>query len=202
MIEFSKNTHIGALSYINEHGVEITEKWVDFIGEVDNYKISSFGRIWSLGRVKIRSNGYSLRIKERILKQSYNQGYAIIRMTCGNGVIMSKRVHRLVAIHFIDNPFTLPEINHKNCIRSDNRFDNLEWCSHKYNNRYAYLLGNKKPCAGEVNGRSKLTENQVLKMRLMKENNPKTTNEELSVVFGISRAVVSRVINRTSWKHI
>ena len=51
--------------------------------------------------------------------------------------LMHKRVHRLVAKAFIPNPDDLPEINHKNHIRSDNRVENLEWCTTEQNVRDA-----------------------------------------------------------------
>ena len=54
-------------------------------------------------------------------------------------------VHRLIAITFIPNPLHLPCINHKNGIRTDNRIENLEWCTHRENNLHAYKELGKKP---------------------------------------------------------
>ncbi len=46
-------------------------------------------------------------------------------------------VHRLVALHFIDNPENKPCINHLNFNRHDNRFVNLAWCTYSENNAYS-----------------------------------------------------------------
>lgn len=50
------------------------------------------------------------------------------------------RIHRLVAIHFIDNPQNFPYVNHKDENKSNNSVDNLEWCTATYNNNYGTKL--------------------------------------------------------------
>lgn len=45
-------------------------------------------------------------------------------------------VHRLVAMAFIDNPSDYPCVNHKDENRLNNKPENLEWCTHKYNCNY------------------------------------------------------------------
>ena len=68
----------------------------------------------------------------RILKQGINKdGYNIVNLN--NKTYL---VHRLVAKCFIPNIHNLPQINHKNEIKTDNRVCNLEWCDEKYNINY------------------------------------------------------------------
>ena len=67
-----------------------------------------------------------------------------------NKTIKNFLIHRLVAQAFIPNPDNLPQINHKNEQRDDNRVDNLEWCTGVYNIMYnnrskRVAIANRKP---------------------------------------------------------
>ena len=55
---------------------------------------------------------------------------------CSNGTYSYKFIHRLVAQTFIPNPENMPVVNHKNEIKTDNRVENIEWCTAEYNNNY------------------------------------------------------------------
>lgn len=75
----------------------------------------------------------------RILKQRLNnRGYCQVCL-CKDGVQKMFTVHRLVAKAFIPNPKNLPEVNHKDECKTNNRLDNLEWCTRKYNANYGTI---------------------------------------------------------------
>ena len=79
-------------------------------------------------------NVFSL-VTKKVLKQFYRGNYLKVGLW-KDGKIHNESVHRLVALAFIDNPDHLPQVNHRNEIKTDNRVVNLEWCDAKYNSNY------------------------------------------------------------------
>ncbi len=79
-------------------------------------------------------NVYS-RYANKFLRQYTNKnGYKYIQLY-KNKTQKNFSIHRLVALCYLDNPNNYPMVNHKNCKRDDNRFENLEWCDRVYNNQ-------------------------------------------------------------------
>lgn len=71
-------------------------------------------------------------------------------------------VHRIVATVFISNPDNLPEVNHKDENKLNNRADNLEWCDRKYNNNYGSKVNKSR---GANNPMSKIDERVAKKIK-------------------------------------
>lgn len=96
--------------------------------EIDDYNGDYL--VSNLGRVKSLKYG-----KERILKpQKQKTGYLTINL-CKNGKMKTSRINRLVAEAFLPNPKNLPEVDHINSDKMDNRVENLQWISRVENNR-------------------------------------------------------------------
>ena len=105
------------------------EIWRDIKGYEGKYMVSNLGRVKSLN--------YNKTGKEKILKGVDNgRGYLILNLYRG-GKGKTCRINRLVAQAFLENPDNLPEVNHKDEIRTNNRVDNLEWCTTQYNVEYS-----------------------------------------------------------------
>ena len=112
------------------------EIWRPVVGYEGLYEVSSYGRVRSLDRyVKSKSESYRL-TKGKVLSGSITKDGYVRCLIKVNGVGRSYFVHRLVAETFIPNPDNLPQINHKDEDKTNNRVDNLEWCDPKYNMNY------------------------------------------------------------------
>jgi len=108
--------------------------------ELPGVEVSTFGKVRTLDKVT-SSEKYTRFTKGHVLKQCDNgHGYLQVGIQIDKKRTM-KYVHRLVAQAFIQNPDSLPEINHKDCNRSNNDVSNLEWVTHEENNQYRDKYG-------------------------------------------------------------
>lgn len=113
------------------------------------------------------------------------------------------RIHRLVASAFIENPKGLPNVNHIDHDRKNNRVENLEWCTQQGNLAHArahgrmpdnYWTGKRSPSA-------LLDDDTVRAIRAAYSTGNVSWND-LAAAYGLSKRSIGRLLNRESYADV
>lgn len=138
------------------------ENWVEVF---EGYKVSNLGNV------------YSIKTKKVLKKYTDKYGYLYVPLRI-SGTTKFKKVHRLVAKAFLSNYSEDLQVNHINEDKSDNRVENLEMCTNKYNCNY----GNRKLAL------AKTVIQESLDGKFIREWN---STREIEKVLGYSNTVIS-----------
>lgn len=161
-------------------------EWRDIEGYDGKYQVSSLGEVLYVS-------------KGTLIKPSKDtKGYTRVNLYL-NGKCKTKKVHRLVGCAFLDNGDNLPQINHMNGIKWDNRRENLEWCDQSHNQKHAYALG-LKDNKGIKNGRATIDEKTAVDIKNMLLGN--LTHREIADIFQVSIHVVANIKNKKAWAYL
>ncbi len=125
----------------------MTERWASIKGFEGYYEISDHGRLKALERT-VRLGDNTRHIPERVKSVNpLRTGYVRYDLSREGKKTMCL-AHRLVATHFIPNPDSLPQVNHKDGVKSNNNYLNLEWCDGFHNHQHAVATGLQKAARG------------------------------------------------------
>lgn len=162
------------------------EVFVSVNGSNGMYEISNYGTV-------ISNNHMNSGDRKEVIPHKDHKGYMRLRLMI-DGKRGTFKIHRLVALHFIDNPESKPMVNHKDLDKANNYFKNLEWSTAKENTHHAI----------ENNAfyfKRTLTVEQVIAIRA--DYKPrKNTAKHLSEKYGVSIGCIMGVIYRLNWKNI
>ena len=153
--------------------------------------VTECGKIFRKPYSFVKTNGVVMSFGEMEYKTSTDKsGY---KTFINQGV--NYKVHRVVATLFLDNPNNLPDVNHKNGDKSDNRVENLEWVSKSDNVKHAYDTLNRSR-------RIKLTDSEIVEIYKLR-NEVGLPLKVIAERFGVSSQTVSNISkgNRYIFKH-
>jgi len=172
------------------------EVWKDVKGYEGFYQVSNMGNVKSLKRTVPHPRSKVITYRERIMRPSDTNGYKLLRLS-RNGTSTHFLVHRLVAMHFLHNTKNSPEVNHIDYDRSNNKADNLEWCTSHENKQHS-----ADKYRGSNNGTAILKEAQVVEIKSVLSNQQRPTYLEISSRYGVSAACIQKIASNKIWRHI
>lgn len=174
------------------------EEWRDVVGYEGIYQVSNLGHIKSLDRMVNSSYGSKMVIKGRMISPIDNgKGYKCVSL-CKDGKIRRTYIHHIVAQAFIANPDGYSEVNHKDEDKSNNRVDNLEWCTRRYNCNY----GNRNDLCSKtyVHPKRKVMRLETGVIYESMSDAARMTGESISAIYGKCKGRIKNN-NGAGWKY-
>lgn len=163
------------------------EEW-RLIPGYEYYEVSCFGRVRNFKNKNILKPG------------SNGKGYLKVCLGTGVGTgngrknskvkkVCYKYVHQLVLLAFVGPAIKGHNINHINCIKSDNRLENLEYVTFSQNSKNIYLSGTLK--RGLEHPLTKLDRNKLDSIRLRLKNGE--SHSSIARALGVSRPLITNI---------
>jgi hypothetical protein len=160
--------------------------WVPIKNFEGYYEVSNFGEIRSLPRNIIYSDGREHEYTGKILKPGISSGYLFVNLHVG-GKSYSRKIHNLVAEHFLNKKYNNDEVRHLNGNKHDNRCSNLAYGSRSKNVLDGYSI------YGYTNKLQKLSPMIAAKIRIKYSRG--YSQRKLAVIYNVSKSTISAIVN-------
>lgn len=162
-------------------------KMLKEIHTTENYLVDTDGEIY---------NAKTLKKKAQFVDKN---GYKTVDIYVNNKCTRY-RVHRFVAIAFIDNPYNKPCVNHKDGNKQNNKVDNLEWVTYSENTIHAFENNLMSAKRGQDSNLATLTDEEVHKICQALQDGLR--NKEIRKLYGVSKDALEFIRYRKTWVHI
>jgi hypothetical protein len=164
------------------------------IGFEGLYEIDQYGNVYSIARKGTKGGKISL------IQDEY---FEVV--LCKKSKMKRFSLHRLIAIHFIDNPNNYDQVNHIDGNKFNNDISNLEWCNNSQNQLHAYKNKLRIPAFGSRNGNSKLNEDDIREIRNVASSSGRYYGrKQLAEKYNISEAHIKDIVTKRKniWNHV
>lgn len=173
------------------------EVWKTIPNTNEIYQASSYGQIRSIDRFVKHNYGGSKKVSGRILKQGKQRNGYLAVPICILGTEKRRNVHRLIASAFLGES-TL-QVNHKDGNKTNNRIDNLEYCSSSDNIKHSFKIGLSN-INGERHPSAKFTNAQILDIRRMISSGERVT--DIAIKYKVAISTISNIKVGTNYASV
>lgn len=163
------------------------EYWKEF---EKGYEVSNLGNVRSIDRI-VETSKQPLRLKGKMLKPAIDKkGYKRVAVMV-NGKLTTLKVHRIVAKAFIENFDNKPQVNHIDCVKTNNKVDNLEWVNNSENIQHAFNKGIMKAKRLHESPRCKQSLDNIKEIARLKSEG--VSNKLIAEKFNCSTSSIKRL---------
>ncbi|QUL77336.1 hypothetical protein [Escherichia phage UPEC06] len=143
-------------------------------------------RIKGFEQYIITRRGDVYRKLKKLKPDTNSAGYLRVSLS-KNGKVTRRFIHQLVAEHYVENPYNLPVVNHKDRDRKNNADSNLEWMTTKQNVDHGWKAGRRNPNRFDDDFEKEVYD-MVIKTTMLQK--------EIAQYFGIHRDTVREITKR------
>lgn len=163
------------------------EMWEDIPGYEGHYQVSSAGKIFSYKTNRIISQNH------------FREGYKMTILS-KDGKSKQFSVHRLVAEVFVPNPENKPIVNHKDGVKDNNYWLNLEYVTSSENTYHALRTGLKRILKGEEIYNCKIKDHEVFEIFSLRKQG--LTLKQIGDIFNVKISTIYNILKGNSRKHL
>jgi hypothetical protein len=169
----------------------VTEEWLSVAGYEGIYAVSNHGNVMSMNYAKSKLPG--------LMSFNLRRGYRSVFFCKIGEKCRWFTVHTLVARAFLGERPSGNHINHRNGVKTDNRVENLEYCTPAENSKHNFKIGlqcNK----GENHSQSRLNDEKIREIRRLVKSGIAQTH--VARKFGIHQSQISNIARGRAWAHV